>query len=383
MSDSLSPSQLVRPGVLKLRPYVPGKPIEEVKRELGLPADFSIIKLASNENVLGPSPRAVEAMENAAQNVWLYPDDTCFALKNALAEFHNLAPEQFVIGNGSDEIIHFLALAFLDEGDEVVFGEPSFVQYKAAAMMADCAFHAVPLDGAMKHDLTAMREAINDQTKLVFIANPNNPTGTTVSQSDFENFLADLPPRVIVVLDEAYHEYVADPNSPNALDYLKNHNVVALRTFSKAYALAGLRCGYGVARPELAQFLQQVRGPFNVNSLAQAAALAGLEDQDHIEKSVEMNAAGRQQLGAAFKEMGLEWVPSQANFVLGNIQKPAKTAFNDLLRHGVIVRTGDPFGLPNWLRVTVGTREMNERFLGALGEVIESSGVNHIESRVV
>ena len=372
---STSPDALVRQSILKLKPYVPGKPIEEVKRELGLPDDFSIIKLASNENVLGPSPKAVAAMQNAAADVWLYPDDTCFALKNALAQFWNLTPDHFVIGNGSDEIIHFLSLAFLDRnrGDEVVFGAPSFVQYKAAAMMADCAFHAVPLDGAMRHDLSAMRDKITEKTRLVFIANPNNPTGTAISRADFESFLADLPSHVIVVLDEAYAEYVENAaNSPRALDYIETHNVVALRTFSKAYALAGTRVGYGLARPEITKYLQQVRGPFNVNTLAQAAAIAALGDQNHIEKSVESNAAGRAQLQSAFEKMGLQYVPSQANFVLVDIGIDSAASFNELLRRGVIVRTGTPFGLDSWLRVTVGTPSMNERFISALREVLES-----------
>ncbi|HEX9998578.1 MAG TPA: histidinol-phosphate transaminase [Abditibacterium sp.] len=372
---STSPEALVRQSILKLKPYVPGKPIEEVKRELGLPDDFSIIKLASNENVLGPSPRAVQAMQSAAADVWLYPDDTCFVLKNALAKFWDLTPDHFVVGNGSDEIIHFLSLAFLDSarGDEVVFGAPSFVQYKAAAMMADCAFHAVPLDAEMRHDLTAMREKINEKTRLVFIANPNNPTGTTISTADFEAFLADLPSHVVVILDEAYAEYVEmDADSPRAFDYIQTHNVIALRTFSKAYALAGTRVGYGLARPELIQYLQQVRGPFNVNTIAQAAAIAALGDQEHIAHSVETNAAGRTQLESAFEKMGLEYVPSQANFVLVNIGIDSAASFNELLRRGVIVRTGTPFGLDSWLRVTVGTHEMNERFISALREVLES-----------
>ncbi len=367
-------AELVRQSVLKLRPYVPGKPIEEVKRELGLPDDFSIIKLASNENVLGPSPRAVEAMRAATENVWLYPDDTCFELKNALAAHWKLTPQHFIIGNGSDEIIHFLALAFLDKerGDEVIFGAPSFVQYKAAAMIADCAFHAVPLDPNMVHDLAAMKSQISDKTRLIFIANPNNPTGTTVTRAAFETFLEDLPPHVIVVLDEAYDEYVAAEDNPRALDYIQNHNVVSLHTFSKAYGLAGTRVGYGIARPELMQFLQQVRGPFNVNTLAQVAAIAALGDQNHLQNSVKVNAQGRAQLQQAFGEMGLEFIPSQANFVLVNIGRDAAASFNELLRRGVIVRTGTPFGLDSWLRVTVGTREMNQRFISALREVLDS-----------
>lgn len=367
-------AQLVRESVLKLRPYVPGKPIEEVKRELGLPDDFSIIKLASNENVLGPSPRAIQAMRAATESVWLYPDDTCFELKNALAAHWKLTPNHFIIGNGSDEIIHFLALAFLDKerGDEVIFGAPSFVQYKAAAMIADCAFHAVPLDGEMRHDLKAMKAQINPKTRLIFIANPNNPTGTTVSRLRFEEFLNGLPSHVIVVLDEAYQEYVADEDNPRAFDYLENHNVIALRTFSKAYGLAGTRVGYGLARPELIGWLQQVRGPFNVNTLAQVAAIAALDDQIHLQNSIEVNAQGRAQLEAAFGAMNLEYVPSQANFVLVNIGRDSAASFNELLRRGVIVRTGTPFGLDNWLRVTVGTREMNQRFISALREVLDS-----------
>ena len=363
---------LVRQSILKLKPYVPGKPIEEVKRELGLPADFKIIKLASNENVLGPSPAAIEAMKNAAPGVWLYPDDTCFNLKAALSNFWKLNPDYFVIGNGSDEIIHFLGQAFLDSarGDEVIFADPSFVQYKACALMADCPFHAVPLTPDYRHDLAAMKAKVNPRTKLIFIANPNNPTGTTVTRAEFENLLDGLPPHVVVVLDEAYDEYVATPDSPRALDYIEQHNVVALHTFSKAYALAGLRVGYGLGRPDLMQFLAQVRGPFNVNMLAQVAAIAGLADQDHIARSVEVNAAGRAQLGAAFDEMGLTYVPSQANFVLVNIGVDSQSVFNDLLRAGVIVRTGTPFGMPDWVRVTVGTSEMNEKFVAALRKVI-------------
>lgn len=352
---------------------MPGKPIEEVKRELGLPDDFSIIKLASNENVLGPSPRAIAAMQAAAGDVWLYPDDTCFELKNALAAHWNLSADHFIVGNGSDEVLHFMGLSFLDceRGDEVIFASPSFVQYKATAMIADCAFHAVPLDDQMRHDLPAMKAKINDRTRLVFVCNPNNPTGTAVSKAQFEDFLRDLPSHVVVVLDEAYAEY-NQGDSPRALDYIYTHNVIALRTFSKVYAIAGTRVGYGLARPELIAFLQQVRGPFNVNTLAQVAAIAALGDQDHIEKSVEVNAAGRVQLQKAFAEMNLEFVPSQANFVLVNIGIDAAASFNELLKRGVIVRTGTPFGLDSWLRVTVGTRAMNERFISALREVLDS-----------
>lgn len=366
-------SALVRQSILKLKPYVPGKPIEEVKRELGLPADFEIIKLASNENVLGPSPHAVEAMKNAAAGVWLYPDDTCYELKNALSEHWNLSADHFILGNGSDEIIHFLGQAFLDSarGDEVIFGDPSFVQYKACALMADCDFHAVPLTSDYRHDLAAMKAKVNDKTRLIFIANSNNPTGTVVTKAEFDDLLDGLPPHVVVVLDEAYFQYIEKgADSPRAMDTIANHNVIGLHTFSKAYALAGLRVGYGFGNPELIRFLAQVRGPFNVNMLAQSAAIAGLADQAHIEHSVEVNAQGRAQLCAAFDAMKLEYIPSQANFVLVNIGVDSQSIFNDLLRAGVIVRTGTPFGMPNWVRVTVGTKEMNETFIAALKKIL-------------
>jgi histidinol-phosphate aminotransferase len=364
----------LRPHISKLKPYVPGKPIEEVQRELGLPADFEIFKLASNENVLGPSPRALEAIQNAAPDIWLYPDDTCYALKNALAAFWNLAPEYFILGNGSDEIIHFLGLAFLDStiNDEVVIADPSFVQYKAAAMLADCAYHLVPLTRDWRHDLRAMKAHINERTKLVFIANPNNPTGTVVTRDELEEFLDGLPPRVLVVLDQAYYEYVEDEESPRGIEYIRDHNVLVLQTFSKAYALAGLRVGYGIARPELIAHLMQVRGPFNVNTLAQAAALASLSDAEQVRRAQVNNREGKEQMYAAFKELGLRYAPTEANFILVDIERDSKAAFQELLKRGVIVRTGDPFGMPTWIRVTIGTRAMNERFISALREVLSA-----------
>jgi len=362
-------TNLLRAGVDKLRPYVPGKPIEEVKRELGLPEDLEIIKLASNENLLGPSVRAIEAIRNAAPEIWLYPDDTCYELKNALARFWDITPEQLIIGNGSDEIIHFLALAFLDKDDEVIFAEPSFVQYRAAAMLANVTSVPVPLDAEMRHDLPAMKAAITQRTKMVFIANPNNPTGTVISRAEFELFLKDLPPRVVVVLDQAYYEYVENDDSPSALDYIREgHNVVALHTFSKAYALAGLRIGYGIATPQLAGYLQQVRGPFNVNLVAQAAAIASLSDTDQVATAFACTRAGLEQMYEAFQSMGLSYVPSEANFVLFDCGREAKPVADELLKRGIIVRVG--FGLPTMMRVTVGPRVMNERFISSLREVL-------------
>lgn len=365
------PADIVRESVTRLTPYVPGKPIEEVKRELGLGPDLEIIKLASNENVLGPSPLAVEAVQRAAGEVWLYPDDLCFELKQALAGFWRLTPEHFIIGNGSDEVIHFLMLALLEHEDEVIFADPSFVQYKAAAMMADCGYHAVPLTQDMRHDLRAMRAAVNESTKLIFIANPNNPTGTVVTRQEFEALLADLPPRVVVVLDQAYYEYVESDTSPEGINYVgAGHNVVVLHTFSKAYALAGLRCGYGIARPELIGYMQQVRGPFNVNTLAQVAALASLRDTEQVLRAQAVNWSGKRQLAAAFDEMGLRYVPTEANFILVDCGRDAGEVYEALLRRGVIVRSFAPAQLPTCLRVTIGTAAMNQRFISSLREVL-------------
>jgi histidinol-phosphate aminotransferase len=362
-------TNLLRAGVEKLRPYVPGKPIEEVKRELGLPEDLEVLKLASNENLLGPSPRAVEAIRQAAPEVWLYPDDTCYELKNVLARFWDITPEQLIIGNGSDEIIHFLALAFLDKDDEVIFGEPSFVQYRAAAMLANVKPVAVPLDSEMRHDLRAMKAAITPRTKLIFIANPNNPTGTIISREEFDEFLEGLPPRVVVVLDQAYYEYVQSDYSPGALDYIRTgHNVVALHTFSKAYALAGLRVGYGIASPQLTAYLQQVRGPFNVNLVAQAAAIASLSDTDQVATAFACNRAGLEQMYAAFDELKLHYIRSEANFVLFDCGREAQPVAHELMKRGIIVRVG--FGLPTMMRVTVGTSAMNERFISSLRAVL-------------
>lgn len=369
-----STSLLVRESVTKLRPYVPGKPIEDVKRELALDDSVVITKLASNENVLGPSPKAVEAIGRVLDALWLYPDDNCYELKNKIAAHWKIEANQIVVGNGSDEIIHFLGLAFLDRerGDEVIFGEPSFVQYRACALLADCNYHAVPLTHDMQHDLPAMKAKVNSKTKLIFIANPNNPTGTTVTHYEVAELLRDLPPHVIVVLDQAYHEYVTDEHSARGLDFVREgHNVVVLHTFSKAYALAGLRVGYGIARPEIAAYLQQVRGPFNVNTLAQVAAIASLDDETQCSRAVEINEEGKEQFAQSFEAMGLHYVPSQANFVLVDVGRDAKEVELELMKRGVIVRTG--FGLPTFVRVTIGTRAMNERFISSLRAILSGA----------
>ncbi|MBI3912435.1 MAG: histidinol-phosphate transaminase [Armatimonadetes bacterium] len=353
--------------VQRLIPYSPGKPIEEVKRELGL---TDVIKLASNENPLGPSPRALAAMQAAAAHVGLYPDGSCYSLVQALARHWDVPTEYLIAGNGSDEIIHFLGLAYLRPGDEVLSCEPTFVRYQSAAILNQAEYIAPPLRD-FRYDLAAMAERLSPRTRMVFIANPNNPTGTIVAAAEMRRFLDLVPESAIVVVDEAYCEYATSPDYPQTWPYVREgRNVVVLRTFSKIYALAGLRVGYGIARPEIIAALHQVREPFNVSSLAQAAAMASLEDREQVERSRRTNREGLVQLTAGFARLGLRWVPSQANFILVDVGRPCVPVFQALLRRGVIVRTGDIFGLPTWLRVTVGTAAENERFLGALSAAL-------------
>lgn len=351
--------------ILRLRPYVPGKPIEEVERELGI---TDIVKLASNENPLGPSPRVAGAIAAAAQNLALYPDGACFALVNALCRHWGVAPENVVVGNGSDEIIHYLGLAFLEPGDELLTGDPSFVRYEAAAGLNQAKFIATPLRDHT-FDLERMADAITDRTRLIFIANPNNPTGTIVRRKELERFLDRVPEQAIVVMDEAYYEYVDDEEYPQSWHYVQEgRNVVILRTFSKIYALAALRVGYGLGRPEIIHALHQVREPFNVNSLAQAAAIASLEDPDQVRRSWASNRENRDYLYGEFKRLGLPYVETQANFVLVDVRRPCKPVYEALMQRGVIVRTLG--GLPTHLRVTIGRRSDNERFIRELESIL-------------
>ncbi len=357
----------VPPHIQALRPYVPGKPIEEVQREYGL-AD--VIKLASNENPLGPSPRALEAIQSALSGLALYPDGACHTLVQALARHCEVSPEQLIVGNGSDEIIHYLGLVFMAPGVEVLSAEPTFVQYAKAAYLNQAEYVAVPTRNH-GYDLEAMAERLSERTRLVFIANPNNPTGTMLGRAELERFLDRCPEQTIVVMDEAYYEYVDDPDYPHSLDYVRQgRNVVVLRTFSKIHALAALRVGYGIGRPEIIRALHQVREPFNVNTVAQAAALASLQDAEQVEKSRRANAAGRDYLYGEFGRLGLECVPTQANFVIVDVRRPSAEVTEALLRRGVIVRSGHQLGLPSFLRVTIGRPHENERFIRELEAVL-------------
>lgn len=361
-------SPACRETILSIKPYVPGKPIEEVQRELGIK---DVIKLASNENPLGPSPDAVRAIQEAAERVYLYPDGNCYYLKNALAEKHGVSPENIIVGNGTDEIIKMLAEAYLNPGDEIVVADPTFSEYEFAALVMAGRAVKVPCR-SFRHDLKAMAAAITPKTRLVFICNPNNPTGTIVGQMMLDNFLKEIPPSVLVVLDEAYADYVTAEHYPDSLAYVRygRPNIIVLRTFSKIYGLAGLRVGYGVAVPEIIKNLNRVREPFNVNLVAQAAAFAALKDEAHYRKSREINIEGKQYLYEQFAAMGLAYVPTETNFIFVDVNRDSRDVFQEMLKQGVIVRTGDIFGYDTYLRVTIGTPRQNERFIKALREVL-------------
>jgi histidinol-phosphate aminotransferase len=366
-----APAELsVGENVSRLIPYHPGKPIEEVKRELGL---REVIKLASNENALGPSPLALNAIREAAGRAHLYPDASSYELVGKTGESLGIAPDHLIFGNGSDDVIHLLGITYLEAGDEVVQADPSFVRYESAAILNRAICHKVPLRD-WTHDLDAMAERFNARTRLVFVANPNNPTGTIVTESQVGTLLSRLPERAIAVFDEAYFEYVQSPEYPRLIRYvLEGRNVVILRTFSKAYGLAGIRLGYGIARPEIVRHLNQVREPFNVSLIAQAAGKAALDDTDHLQRTIRMNEEGKRLLHDGFERLRLGYTPTEANFLWVDVGRPCRPVFDALLRRGVIVRTGDIFGAPNHLRVTIGTESENMRFLTDLESVLEEA----------
>jgi histidinol-phosphate aminotransferase len=360
-------ADICRKCILNLVPYVPGKPIEEVKRELGID---DIVKMASNENPLGPSPKALDAMRTALENIALYPEGSCFELRQVLARNLGVEPDMLIFGTGADEVIHYLGVALLCEGDEIVQADPTFVQYKGASTLMDCKTRNVPLKD-WTHDLKAMLGQVNEHTKLFFISNPNNPTGTIVYADQVEAVMDSLPERCVLVLDEAYYEYVDDPGYTRSIEWVKQgRNVIALRTFSKIYAMAGLRIGYGIAAKYITEMLERVRLPFNVNSVAQVGAIASLNDPGQVERTRKQNARSKEYLYRELDKMGVPYTPTQANFLWVDVMKDCREVFNALLRLGVIVRTGDIFGHPTHIRVTTGTDEQNERFVSALREAL-------------
>jgi histidinol-phosphate aminotransferase len=358
---------LAVPGVRGLAPYQPGKPIEELEREYGV---TNAIKLASNENPLGPSPRALEAARATLADIARYPDGNGFALKRALAGKLGVDVSQITLGNGSNDILEFTARAFVGAGDEVVFSEHAFAVYPIVTQAVGARAVVAPAKN-WGHDLDAMRGVIGERTRLVFIANPNNPTGTWLKRAELEDFFARVPAHVIVVVDEAYFEFVRESEYPDSVRWLDRFpNLIVARTFSKAYGLAGLRVGYGLSSPAIADVLNRVRQPFNVNSVALAAASAALDDREHVERTVRMNAAGMRQLTDGFRALGLGFIPSVGNFVCLDLGRSAMPVYEALLREGVIVRPVANYGMPNHLRVTVGLPEENERFLRALKKVM-------------
>jgi histidinol-phosphate aminotransferase len=353
---------LAKRSVLAQPVYEPGKPIEHVARELGLdPA--SIIKLASNENPFGPSPRAHEAARRALEQGALYPDGGCYELRQKLAARHGLGPEEFVLGNGSNEVIELLGHVFLEPGDEVVMGLPAFVVYKLVTLLFGAKAIEVPLRD-WRHDLDALRAAVTPRTKLVFVCSPNNPTGTANPESELRAFVRTLPDHVVVIVDEAYSEYLEQVADLRPL-IQEGRKLLCLRTFSKIFGLASLRVGYGYGSAELCGLLNRVRQPFNVNAIGQAAAIAALDDAEFAGHCARANRAGLAQLEAGCRANGLEFVPSVANFMLIRVGD-GKRAFEALQRRGVIVRPVGSYGLTEWVRVTVGTASQNERLLAEL-----------------
>ena len=349
--------------------YEPGKPIDEVARERGMKPE-DIIKMASNENPLGPSPKAQIAMREAAADVHIYPDGGSYKLRNAIANKFGLEMGNVILGCGSNEVIEFIGHAFLKEGDNVITAEHAFLVYKLMAKVFGAENIEVP-DPGYVHDLDAMAAAVTPRTKEIFIANPNNPTGTLVSQEEIDRFMDKVPPHVVVIFDEAYFEFLANP--PDTLKFVREgRNVVVLRTFSKIQGLANLRIGYGLAPAELISVLQKTRQPFNTNGIAQAGALAGLLDVEHQNRTREITDEGRAYLETSFAQLGLEYVPSHANFVLVKVGN-GKTVFGALMKLGIIIRDMAAYGLPEWVRVSVGTMEQNRRFIAELSQILSAT----------
>jgi histidinol-phosphate aminotransferase len=366
----LKAENLARKGILKIESYVPGRSIEDVQKEFGAKR---WIKLASNENLLGPSPKALSAIRKELPNIYLYPEGPSTVLRRALAEKFNLPDRMVVISNGADNLILMIANAFVNEMDEVVMADPTFSVYTNVTQIMG----GKPIKVRLKdftHDLDAMLKKVTRKTKLVFICNPNNPTGTTVSLEAFNYFLSKLPERIIVILDEAYGDFVEHPFYPNGLGYVKaKRQLIVLRTFSKVYGLAGLRIGFALGREDLVDCLYQVRDPFPVHRLAQVAAVAALKDEDHAVKSIQLVYEGKRYLYKELDRMGLSYVPSQANFIFIDFEKDSEEIFQALLKEGIIIRPGRIWGYPTFARVTIGGIGDNQRFIQALKKVMRIS----------
>ncbi len=365
--------ELAVDGVRGLKPYQPGKPVSELERDYGV---SGIVKLASNENPLGPGEAVLEAMAEASTDIGRYPDGSAFELKQAIADRHDLPPDWVTMGNGSNDVLVLLAEAFLRPGLEAVYSRYAFAVYAIAVQAAGATARVAPAldwDSPMPlgHDLEEMAAAVGPKTRIVFVANPNNPTGTWVDRDRLKSFLQSVPRETLVVVDEAYAEYVEEPGYPHCAAWLREYpNLVVTRTFSKAFGLAGLRIGYALSHPGVADILNRIRQPFNVNSVAQAAGVAALGDRSYLARSVEINNAERRRVAAAFDSLGLRHLPSVGNFILVDFQQHAAPIYEALLRRAVIVRPVANYGLPDCLRISIGTPDENTRLISALTEVL-------------
>src|SRR3990167_4479326 len=356
---------LANQGVRNLTPYQPGKPIEEVERELGI---TSIIKLASNENPLGPSPKAIASAKQALLTAHIYPDGNCYEFKHILSSFLAIKPEQITVGNGSENLLELIVKSYLNCNDEVIISQYAFLTIPIIIKSYNIKIIIAPAVN-WGHHIKNIIDAVNEKTKMIFLVNPNNPTGTYTNKNDFLLLMKSIPPGVIVVSDEAYAEYILRDVYPKTLDYLANYpNLIITRTFSKAYGLAALRFGYAISSPEIADILNRARLPFNVNTIAAKAAIAALTDKEHIKKSVLVNQQGMQQLEAGLKQLKIPYIPSIGNFITMDVNDAA-SVYQQLLLEGIIVRPLKAYNMPKHIRVTIGTFEQNQRFLTAMSRL--------------
>ncbi|QQY80117.1 histidinol-phosphate aminotransferase [Keratinibaculum paraultunense] len=360
---------LFRKELSKLQPYVPGKPIEEVQKEYGL---TDVVKLASNENQLGPSPKAVEAVKNELKNLNIYPDAGAMELRHALAEKYGLEYENIVVGNGGEQVLQIIAQTFINTGDEAIMADTTFGIYSNSVTHMGGIPVEIPLTKDYKHDFKAFVENVNDKTKLIYVCNPNNPIPNIMAKEEINYLVDNVPEDVVIVFDEAYYDFArVNPDYPETLEILnKRPNTIILRTFSKVSGLAAVRVGFALTSKEIATEMSKVKGVFNVNRLAQVAALAALEDQEHIDKTVELNYKSLKIMEEAFDDLGLEYVKSNANFTWVNIGISSKDVFEELLKRGVIIRPGHLWGWDNWLRVSTGTVEQTEKFITELKNIL-------------
>lgn len=358
---------LTAPGVAGLQPYQPGKPVDELEREYGL---SNAIKLASNENPLGPGEQALKAMRACEKTLGRYPDGNGFTLKKLLAEQSGVRSDMITLGNGSSEILELVARTFVTPANQVLFSQHAFAVYPILTQAIGAEAVVTPAKN-WGHDLEAMREAITNRTRLIFVTNPNNPTGTWVNSGELYRFLTAVPDHAIVIVDEAYFEYVLEEDYPDSIKWLNEFpNLVVTRTFSKIHGLAGLRIGYGVSHPDVAELLNRVRQPFNTNTMALVAAEAALNDKTHVANSLAVNSNGMRQLTSAFTRLGLNYIPSVGNFICVEFNRPGLEIYEALLRKGVIIRPVGVYGMPDHLRVTIGLEEENDRFIRSLEEIL-------------